>query len=166
MWSWVTGDASARGARGCAQALGRDIGACGRRGCWIANRSGSPAERFLWRVNHGLRHLRRQIRARGFIGSPCIGLGALRHPGAGQRGRPGFDGGSLQTEAGPPIEARPPIGWRIELRRGTGLRPVERERSGNCGCSRPLKFSSYEKCGEENVQDEHCSDEEPRGERP
>src|SRR5580704_7511064 len=111
MWSCISVDASARDTKGgaqalgCAQALGRDIDACARGGSWIANRRGSPAETFLWRVNHGLWHRRRQSRALGFTGTPCVGLGALRLLGAGQRGRPGFDRGSFQTEAGPPIEA-------------------------------------------------------------
>ena len=90
--------------RDAARLGGRDIGACARRGCWVANRSGSPAERFLWRVNHGPRHRHRRNRARGLTGSQCFGLGALRHLGAGQRGRPGFDRGCLQTAAGPLIE--------------------------------------------------------------
>ncbi len=101
MGACITGDASARDAEGWGPARG--LGPCARRRCWIANRSGSPAERFLWRVNRGPRHRRRQNRARGFSGSQCFGQcfdwGALRLLGAGQRGRPGFDRGSLQTGA-------------------------------------------------------------------
>jgi hypothetical protein len=123
---------------------------------------------FRWRGNHGPRHRRRQKRARGVTGSQCLGQcfdwGELRPLGAGQAGWSDFDGGSLETEAGTLIVRR------IELRRGTGLRPFECEGRGSCGwsrsCFRPLHFSSHQKCCQENVKNEHCSDEEPGGERP
>lgn len=148
--------------------MGRDIGVCAQGGCLIANRSGSLTAGFRRRGNHGPRHRRRQKRARGVTGLQCLGKcfdwGELRPLGAGQAGRSDFDWGSLETEAGTLIVRR------IELRRGTGHRPFEFERSGSCGrfrpCFRPLHFSSYQKCCQENVKNEHCSDEEPRGERP
>jgi len=145
MWSCVAGDASARDGEGCGHARGRDIGARARRGGWIAKRSGSVAGSLQWGVKIGPRHWRRQNRGRGFTGSQCFGRGALRHPGAGQRDGPGFDRGSLHTEAGALI------GRRIEPRRGTGLLAFECGRSGNCGRPRPLDFSSYEKYCQENV---------------
>lgn len=164
----VAGNASDR--TGCGEARARATGT--HRGCPVANWSGCVAGWLHGRENPAPLHWRRQTRTRGFTGSQWLGqrgaCGALCPLDAGQIGRPGFDRGSLQASAGPVI-------WRrIELRRGPGLRAFDCERSGNCGragicaglCFRPLPLGSHQKCDQENVEEEHCSDQEPRGERP
>jgi hypothetical protein len=104
--SRTAGDARARDAEGRDAARRRDIGACARRACWSANRSGRAIDS-LRRTNHGPRPRLRQNGARPFTGSQCSGqrfdCRTLGSSTAWQGRRRGFDRGSVPPAPQPLI---------------------------------------------------------------